>query len=279
MDNGTLICQGFTFIEGPRWHEGALWFSDFYDEAVFLVVPGELPEKVVSVPQQPSGLGWLPDGDLLISSMLDKTIYRWSEAQGLNKYANVSAIAERRINDMLVDPSGRAWVGNFGFVHPDGEAIAPGTLARVDTDQSVHAAAGDLLFANGMVLLNGGNTLVVAETYRGCLTAFDIQPTGDLVGRRLWAQLPEGDVPDGICADAKEAIWVASPTTGSVLRVREGGEVTDSIQTGRKAIACALGGDEGRTLFVSSSESTDRDICLDRRSASIHAFEVPVPVI
>ena len=276
MDNGTLICQGFTFLEGPRWHQGALWFSDFYDEAVFRVVPGELPEKVVSVPQQPSGLGWLPDGDLLISSMLDKTIYRWSEAQGLNKYANVSAIAERRINDMLVDPSGRAWVGNFGFVHQDGESIAPGTLARVDTDRSVHAAAGDLLFANGMVLVNGGNTLIVAETYRGCLTAFDIQSTGELVNRRLWAQLPEGDVPDGICVDAEDAIWVASPTTGSVLRLLEGGEVTDSIQTGRKAIACALGGNDGRTLFVSSSESTGRDICLDLRSASIEAFEVTI---
>ena len=279
MDKGTVICQGFTFIEGPRWYQGALWFSDFYDEAVFRVVPGERPEKVVSVPQQPSGLGWLPNGDLLISSMLDKTLYRWSENQGLKKYADISAIAERRINDMLVDPSGRAWVGNFGFVHQDGESIAPGTLARVDTDQSVHAAANDLLFANGMVLVNGGKTLIVAETYRGCLTAFDIESTGDLVNRRLWAQLPDGDVPDGICVDEEDAIWVASPTTGSVLRVREGGEVTDSIQTGRKAIACALGGDEGRTLFVSSSESTDRDICLDRRSASIHAFEVPVPVI
>ena len=276
MENGTLICGGLTFIEGPRWHEGALWFSDFYDEAVFRVVPGEPPDKVVSVPQQPSGLGWLPNGDLLVSSMLDKTLYRWSETQGLNKYADLSSIAERRINDMLVDPSGRAWVGNFGFVQQDGESIAPGTLARIDTDQSVHAAAGDLLFANGMVLLNDGNTLIVAETYRGCLTAFDIESTGDLVNRRLWAQLPEGDVPDGICADAEEAIWVASPTTGSALRLLEGGEVTDSIQTGRKAIACALGGNDGRTLFVSSSESTDRDICLDRRSASICAFEVAI---
>ena len=218
----------------------------------------------------------MPNGDLLVSSMLDKTLYRWSETEGLNKYADVSAIAERRINDMLVDPSGRAWVGNFGFVHQDGESVAPGTLARIDTDQSVHAAAGDLLFANGMVLVNDGNTLVVAETYRGCLTAFDIESTGDLVNRRLWAQLPEGDVPDGICVDAEEAIWVASPTTGSVLRLLEGGEVTDSIQTGRKAIACALGGNDGRTLFVSSSESTDRDICLDRRSASIEAFEVTI---
>ena len=276
MDNGTLICRDFTFIEGPRWFEGALWFSDFYDEAVFRVVPGELPEKVVSVPKQPSGLGWLPNGDLLISSMLDKTIYRWSEPRGLNKYADVSTIAERRINDMLVDAIGRAWVGNFGFVHQDGEPIAPGTLARIDADQSVHAAAGDLLFANGMALVNGGNTLIIAETYRGCLTAFDIESTGDLVNRRLWAQLPEGDVPDGICVDAEEAIWVASPTTGSVLRVLNGGEVTDSFQTGRKAIACALGGKDGRTLFVSSSESSDRDICLDRRSASIYAFEVAV---
>ena len=276
MENGTLICQGFTFIEGPRWHDGALWFSDFYDEAVFRVVPGGLPEKVVSVPNQPSGLGWLPNGDLLISSMLDKTLYRWSETHGLNNYADISAIAERRINDMLVEPSGRAWVGNFGFVHQDGEAIAPGTLARIDTDQSAHAAAGNLLFANGMVLVDGGNTLIVAETYRECLTAFDIESTGNLVNRRLWAQLPEGDVPDGICVDAEEAIWVASPTTGSVLRVLEGGEVTDSIQTGRRAIACALGGHDGRTLFVSSSESTDRDICLDRRSAYIQAFEVAI---
>jgi sugar lactone lactonase YvrE len=276
MENGTLICQDFTFIEGPRWHEGALWFSDFYDKAVFRVVPGERPEKVVSVPQQPSGLGWLPNGDLLVSSMLDKTLYRWSETEGLNKYADVSAVAERRINDMLVEPGGRAWVGNFGFVHQDGESIAPGTLARVDTDRSVHAAAGNLLFANGMVLVNGGNTLIVAETYRGCLTAFDIESTGHLVNRRLWAQLPEGDVPDGICVDAEEAIWVASPTTGSVLRLLEGGEVTDSSQIGRKAIACALGGNNGRTLFVSSAESTDRDICLDRRSASIEAFEVTI---
>ena len=127
-----------------------------------------------------------------------------------------------------------------------------------------------------MVLVNRGNTLIVAETYRGCLTTFDIESTGDLVNRRLWAQLPEGKVPDGICVDAEGAIWVASPTAGSVLRVVEGGEVTDSIHTGRKAIACALGGNDGQTLFVSSSESTDRYICLNRRSASIHAFEINI---
>lgn len=276
MDNGRIICEGFCFIEGPRWYHGALWFSDFYKEAVFRVVPGEPPHKIVSIPHQPSGLGWLPDGTLLISSMLDKTVYRWCAARGLQPYADVSGVAERRINDMLVDPEGRAWVGNFGFVRQNGEAVAAGTLARIDADRSVKAAANDLLFANGMALVNDGNTLVVAETYRGCLTAFDIANNADLVNRRLWAQLPEGDIPDGICVDSEDAIWVASPTSGSVLRITERGEVTNCIQTGRKAIACALGGENGRTLFVCTSESTDREICLERRSAAIHSFEVNV---
>lgn len=276
MDNGRIICEGFCFIEGPRWYHGALWFSDFYKEAVFRVVPGEPPHKIVSIPHQPSGLGWLPDGTLLISSMLDKTVYRWCAARGLQPYADVSGVAERRINDMLVDPEGRAWVGNFGFVRQNGETVAAGTLARIDADRSVKAAANDLLFANGMALVNDGNTLVVAETYRGCLTAFDIANNADLVNRRLWAQLPEGEVPDGICVDSEDAIWVASPTSGSVLRITERGEVTNCIQTGRKAIACALGGENGRTLFVCTSESTDREICLERRSAAIHSFKVNV---
>ena len=279
MKDGRLICQGFTFIEGPRWHQQALWFSDFYDKAVFRVVPGDSPQKIVTVTEQPSGLGWLPSGDLLVASMLDKTVYRWSESSGLSPYADVSGVAERRINDMLVDPAGRAWVGNFGFDFQQGEAITPGTLARIDVDGSVHAAADELLFANGMALLSGGKTLVVAETYRGCLTAFDIAPSGALTNRRLWAQLPEGAVPDGICVDADEAIWVASPTTGAVLRMLEGGAVSDSIDTGRMAIACALGGNDGCTLFVTSAESTEKEACLEKRSATVYAYDVAVPVL
>ena len=271
------ICEGFTFIEGPRWHEGALWFSDFYLKAVYRVVPGEPPEKMVSIPEQPSGLGWLPNGYLLIASMLNKTLYCWSESQVLSFYADLSRVAERQINDMLVDATGRAWVGNFGFVRQDGEDVAPGTLARLDSDGSVHAAANDMLFANGTVAVNDGKTLVVAETYRGCLTAFDILPSGKLDNRRIWAQLPEGDVPDGICADSEGAIWVASPTTNRVLRVLEGDTVTDSIDIDRKAIACALWGDDGRTLFSCSSESTDKDACLSTRSAKISAYRVVVP--
>jgi len=273
-----IICDGFTFIDGPRWHQGALWFSDFYDEAVYRLQPGARAEHIVSVPQRPSGLGWLPTGDLLVASMLDKTVFRLSAQGNLVCHADVSGVAERRINDMLVDPLGRAWVGNFGFDLPAGESVTPGTLARVDPDGSVHAAAGDLLFANGMALLADAATLVVAETFRGCLTAFDIGSHSELYNRRPWAQLPEGAVPDGICVDAEGAIWVASPTTGTVFRLAEGGRVLDTIDTGRQAIACALGGTDGQTLFVSTAVATDRDTCLKARSARVEAYAVPVPM-
>ena len=169
-------------------------------------------------------------------------------------------------------------MGNFGFDLPAGESVTPGTLARVDPDGSVHAAAGDLLFANGMALLADAATLVVAETFRGCLTAFDIGSDSELYIRRPWAQLPGGAVPDGICIDAEGAIWVASPTTGTVLRLAEGGRVLDTIDTGRQAIACALGGADGQTLFVSTAVATDRDTCLKARSARVEAYAVPVPM-
>ena len=272
------ICDGFAFIEGPRWYKDALWFSDMHGEAVFRVVPGSAPERVVAVPQRPSGLGWLPNGDLLIASMLDRQVLRWTGSDALLPYADLSTIAERRINDMLVDSQGRAWVGNFGFDLSSGESVMPGTLARVDSDGSVHAAADDLLFANGMTLLSKGSILVVAETFKGCLTAFDISSESALINRRTWAALPEGAVPDGICADAEGAIWAASPTTGSVLRLGEGGAVLDSIETGRQAIACALGGPEGDTLFVSSAVATERQACLEALTARIDAYRVSVPV-
>ena len=162
-----------------------------HDEAVFRVVPGGIPERVVAIPQRPSGLGWLPNGDLLIASMLDRKILRHTGSGDLMTHADVSAVAERRINEMLVDALGRAWVGNFGFDLAEGEPVGPGTLARVDLDGTVHAAAADLLFANGMALLAGGETLVVAETFRGCLTAFDIASNSDLINRRVWAQCPD----------------------------------------------------------------------------------------
>lgn len=266
-----LVCDGYAFIEGPRWYEGALWFSDMYYEAVFRIVPGQSAQRVIDVPQRPSGLGWLPSGDLLVASMLDRCVYRQDAGGDLQLYADISPVAEQRINDMLVDGQGRAWVGNFGFDLPAGEAPRPGTLARVDPDGSVHAAADELLFANGMALLDGGAVLVVAETFRGCLTAFDIAASGELRHRRCWARLPDGSVPDGICADSEGAIWVASPTCGRVLRLAEGGAVLAAMDTGRQAIAVALGDEPDSTLFVSTAVDTVREACLTARSARIDA--------
>jgi len=274
-----IVADGFSFIEGPRWHKGALWFSDMHDDAVFRLVPGERQERIVDVPHRPSGLGWLPDGDLLVSSMLDKTVYRYSPEHGLLPYADLSNVAERRINDMLVDPTGRCWIGNFGFDFEEGESPAPGTLARVDTDGSVHPAADGLLFANGIVMIPGTDILVVAESFAANLTAFEVSKNGTLSSRRVWAALPDGAVPDGICVDKEGAIWAASPSTGSVLRLREGGEVTDTIVTGRQAIAAALGGQDGRTLFVSTSASVNREECRRDRSACVEAIKVDIPAL
>lgn len=276
MTPSTLI-DGFAFIEGPRWQGSALWFSDMHQDAVFRTdLTGET-ERIIEVPHQPSGLGWLPNGDLLVASMLDRTVYRYRPGETLTPYADLSHIAERRINDMLVDPTGRAWVGNFGFMFDEGEPVAPGTLARIDPDGSTHAAASGLLFANGMAILPGTDTLIVAETYGARLTAFDIGADGTLNGQRVWASLPDGAVPDGICVDESGAVWVASPTTGSVLRLLEGGTVTDTISTGRQAIACALGGPDRNHLFISTSASTRRSTCRDLKSARIEMVCVRVP--
>ena len=243
-----------------------------HGEAVYRVGLDRVVHHVVDVPQRPSGLGWLPSGELLIASMLDRCVYRLHNGNDLLPYADLSGVAEQRINDMLVDPQGRAWVGNFGFNLPADEPPTPGTLARVDPDGSVHPAAGDLLFANGMALLDHGQVLVVAETFRGCLTAFDIGADGELGNRRCWAQLPEGSVPDGICTTAMGTIWVASPTCGRVLCLAEGGRVLAEIATGRQAIACAMGGGNGEQLFVSSAVDTVRDACLKARSARIDVY-------
>jgi sugar lactone lactonase YvrE len=178
---------------------------------------------------------------------------------------------------MVVDVAGRAYVGNFGFsLHPMGTPV-PATLARLDPDGSVHAAADDLMFPNGMVITPDGKTLVVGESGRGVLTAFDVAAGGALVNRRLWAKLPETAIPDGICLDAEGAIWVASPTTKEVLRVREGGDVLDRLTIDQQAIACMLGGGDGRTLFILAAEDTDPAVCRSHRTARILAHRAPAP--
>ena len=271
----SLLVDGLAFPEGPRWHDGRLWFSDMHDHHVCAVDAGGRLEKIAEVPNWPSGLGWLPDGSLLAVSMTDRRLLR-REGDAWVTHADLSELAAFHCNDMVVDARGRAYVGNFGFDLDAGAAPQPTALIRVDPDGHAEIAAQDMRFPNGAVVTPDGGTLVVGESFGACLTAFDIGEDGTLSKRRTWAAL-EGAVPDGICLDAEGAIWVASPVSNEVLRVEEGGHVSERIPTEQLAIACMLGGPERRTLYVLTSETTRADEAPRLRSARILTTEVDVP--
>ena len=270
------VLGGLAFPEAPRWRDGRLWFSDMHAHEVVAVTPEGVRETIVTSPTAVSGLGWLPDGRMLVVSMDDIKLMRLEADGQLVVHADLSPVAVFNPNDMVVDAQGRAYVGNFGFpLYPRGE-MRPARLARVDPDGSVHEAADELVFPNGTVITPDGKTLIVGETLGGRMTAFDIAADGSLSNRRTWAQLPAPAVPDGCCLDAEGAIWVASPTTNDVLRIREGGEVSERIDVGRGAFACMLGGADGKTLFMLTSDGSDPAECAATRTASILATQVEV---
>jgi sugar lactone lactonase YvrE len=273
----TPILDGLAFGEGPRWRDGVLWFSDFYRHRVATVTPEGEEEVRFEVPNQPSGLGWLPDGDLLVVSMLDHRILRWDGAD-LRLHADLSALVTGPCNDMVVDGDGRAYVGNFGFDRHRGETFQETRLVIVEPDGSMRPGPDGLAFPNGTVISPDGRTLIVGETLGNRLTAFERDPgTGELGERRLWADLGP-HLPDGICLDAEGAIWVADPRNGQAFRVREGGEITDRVGCGegRHAFACMLGGSEGRTLFVVTNTGSGPDIAA-AGTGRIETIEVAVP--
>jgi sugar lactone lactonase YvrE len=269
----TVVLEGLFFPEGPRWHDGRLWFSDFYAHEVVAVDLDGQRETVVEVPNQPSGLGWDPEGRLLVVSMLDRRLLRFDGSR-LEEVADLSPVATWHCNDMVVDDQGRAYVGNFGSDRAEGRPPDPATLALIQPDGTV-AAAADLVFPNGMVI-TADDTLVVAETFGGRLTAFDRAPDGTLANRRVWADLGS-TIPDGICLDAEGAIWVAEPRGREVVRVAEGGDVLGRISTGdRGAFACMLGGDDRRTLLVCTARRSGAG-AVDDRAGRIEAYPVDVP--
>ena len=266
------ITTDLCFAEGPRWHDGALWFSDMHDHVVCRIDADGRKTVVAEVPQQPSGLGWLPDGRLLIVSMRDRSILV-QNAHGLELWCDLSPLAKHDCNDMVVDARGRCWVGNFGFDLHAGDAMTTTELILVRGQHQAEVAASDLFFPNGSVITPDGRTLIVAETFAACLTAFDIEPDGQLSNRRVWAQL-DGAVPDGICLDMAGGIWVASPTSQECLRVIAGGEVTDRIKVEDEAFACMLGGDNGRQLFILTAPSSVPKDCQQARAGRIVCTEV-----
>ncbi len=249
-----VVADGFCFLEGPRWRDGLLYLSDFYAHRVLTVDPAGAVRTVCEVPAQPSGLGWTPDGDLLIVSMLDQRLLRLDGA-ALRVVADLSQLAGGVTNDMIVDRRGRAYVGNVG--NRSRGFVAPAVLARVDPDGTVTPAADGLYVPNGAVLTAGQTTLIIAETEANRLTAFDIAADGTLGRRRAWAVLgSDGGTskpvePDGLALDADGAIWAGDANGHGVLRVAAGGAVLDAIDTGELSVyAVALGGADGHTLYL-----------------------------
>jgi sugar lactone lactonase YvrE len=261
----TLV-EGGSFFESPRWHEGRWWVSDFYRHLVLTVDPAGATEERLRVDGQPSGLGWMPDGSLLVVSMRDHRILRWTPGTGATVHADVSEYCGGHLNDMVVDRHGRAYVGNFGFDLMGGGDPAPAALIRVDPDGTATVAAEDLLFPNGSVVTPDGHTLIVGETAGARYTAFTIQEDGALTERRIWAQVafaPElttlaetlGQLqfgPDGCALDAAGHIWAADEVGARCVRLAPGGEIVDEIACpeGLNLFACMLGGDDGRTLLI-----------------------------
>jgi sugar lactone lactonase YvrE len=275
MKLDTLL-DGLCFGEGPRWRDGKLWLSDMHAHTVLTVDLDGKREDLAHVPGKPSGLGWLPDGRLLIVSMEDRRLLRREPDGRLALHADLTPFVDHPCNDMVVDARGRAFVGNFGFDFEHGEKPRTTCIVRVDADGSARVAADDLRFPNGSVITPDGATLIVGESFGACLTAFAIAADGALSARREWAKL-EGAVPDGICLDAENAVWVASPPSNEVLRVREGGALAERIPVGRPAIACMLGGPDRRTLFVLTADGFHADETVAKRSARVEITRVDVP--
>ncbi len=264
--------EGLSFGECPRWHEGRLWYSDFYQGTVSSAGEHGDVRVEVEVPGGPAGLGWLPDGRLLVVSRVPRTVLRREPDGTLVQHGDLNPMATFHGNDMVVDAAGRAYVGNFGFdldgfvetrgaaalVEPPGPA--PTVLVRIDPDGSAHVAAEEMAFPNGTVITPDGSTLIIAESLAGRLSAFDVGPGGELSNRRVWAAL-EWIAPDGICLDAAGRVWVANALSPEVVLVAEGGTVVERVTTSQPAFACMLGGASGTTLYVvTAPTSVEREV-------------------
>ncbi|MHB8463657.1 MAG: SMP-30/gluconolactonase/LRE family protein [Acidimicrobiales bacterium] len=270
-----IFYAGLDFGEGPRWHDGRLWVSDFYPHQVSSFGPTGDRRVEVDLDDQPSGLGWLPSGELLVVAMKSRQVRRVDASGTVHVHADLSAIATSHCNDMVVDGAGNAYVGNFGSDFERGEAPRAADLALVRPDGSAEVAATDLRFPNGSVITPDGATLIVGESMGSRYTAFTVGDDGTLSDRRVWAELP-GRAPDGCALDAGGAIWMADAVGSGCVRVAEGGEILEVVTPSQAVFACALGGPDRRTLYLITAPSFG-----DARAGSgqgrIEVVDVDVP--
>ena len=287
----TTISSGHHFLEGPRWHDGRLWFSDFYAHSVYSCTESGDDRRVeAEVAAQPSGLGWLPDGRLVIVSMKNRTLLV-READGmLTTLADLSSHVSGHLNDLVVDADGRCYVGNFGFDLMGGGKFRSAEIHRVDPDGTITEVATGLNFPNALIITDDGRMLA-NETFGNRISEFDIDASGNLSARRDWAvfgDLPQGDdvgeligqgrvAPDGGCLDAEGCMWIADAIGSRAVRVSAGGEIVDEITAGTGVFACMLGGADGKTLFMCTAPDFDEHARTAAAEGAMLAARVDVP--
>jgi sugar lactone lactonase YvrE len=269
-----VLLDQLVFPECPRWRDGRLWFSDMHARRVFTMAPDGEPQIVLQTDDTPGGLGWLPDGRLLLVGQSSRTVLRLDPGE-LVTAADLSSLTPYYCNDMVVDAQGRAYVGSCSFERDENGHRARTRLLCVEPDGDAWVVAEQLLFPNGMVITDDGHTLLVAETFGQRISAYDLNPDGSLANPRVWVDL-RPNVPDGICLDAGGGVWVADPANNGVMRVVQGAGPVDWIPTSRPAYACALGGDDGHTLFICTAESSRPQQTLELLSGRIEAVQVDV---
>jgi sugar lactone lactonase YvrE len=274
MAEPRVLLTDIVLGESPRWHDGRIWFCDWGAGQIIVLDADGKPEVVARIEGMPFCIDWLPDGRLLVIAGAQQKLLRQDDT--LVTHSDLREIGgPHPWNDIAADARGYAYVNNIGFQFPGGEP-APGLIAVVTPDGAARRVAGDVLFPNGMAVTADDATLIVAESYASRLTAFDIEPDGDLTNRRVWAQL-ESAAPDGICIDAEGAVWYADVPNKACVRVREGGEVLETVHLDRGGFACALSDGDRPTLYVTAADFSNPAAMTSSRTGQLVAVDVAVP--
>jgi len=275
MGEVRTLATGRGLVESPRWHGDRLYFSDWSAGEVVAVDLAGRGEVVAQVKSLPLCTAFLPDGRLVIVSSPDGHLLRREPGGSLVMHAD---LGQPGWNDIVIDGRGNAYVNRPGFNPMAGEEFRPGFVFLAEADGSVRQVADDIAFPNGMAVTADNSTLIVADSYRHNLVAFDIGADGSLSGRRIWAHLGQG-VPDGICADEQDAIWYADVPNRRCVRVARGGRVLQTVGLDRGGFACAIGGPGRATLFIVAAEWRGMTECqpVTPGSGQVLATDVDVP--
>ncbi len=266
-ENPRLLADGFLFLEAPKWHDGRLWLSDVFDHKVYALNNNGQRCHSLDIPNRPSGLGIMSDGSLIIVSAKDRKILRF-DGSTITEHADLSAHTKWWLNDFAIDASDRIFIGDFGYDFVANDPPRSTKLHRVERDGSISVATDQVDFPNGSVIINDGRTLIVAETWKARISAFDIDTSGNLSNRHIFADL-DGRQPDGICADAEGAIWAGIYNTGEFVRVLNGGRITHTFKFDGSAISCTIGGDSGNRLFMTAFLGSDADMAAGLRKSAV----------